>query len=136
MGELTLGQRIKKLYKAQFRGRFPLADVNRLGTRDFQNLDLLHACLDSYLFYIAGYADGADRLRRRPRAELAEARRNLSLSFFDKQQALAVYRDWVTKEFTPDLFRELAIADELRTELLVEIDQILSEPDTGRVERL
>jgi hypothetical protein len=133
MSELTPGRQIKQLYMAQFRGRFPLADVNRLGTRDSQNLDLLHACLDSYLFYIAGYAEGADRLRRRPRAELAEARRNLSQSFFDKHQAFAVYRDWVTKEFTPDLFRELAIADKLRTELLVEIEQILSEPDTGRV---
>lgn len=78
-----------------------------------------------YLSCIAGYASSADRLGRRPRAELIETKRNLSQSFFEKYHSLTVYRDAITENSTPKLFRDLLIADKLRKELLVVIDEIL-----------
>jgi hypothetical protein len=125
MTELNLAQQIKQQFEAECRFPFPLDDVRRLRSRDAANLGLFHGQLEMYLSYIAGYASSADRLGRRPRAELIEARKNLSQSFFEKYRSLAVYRDAITEGSTPDLFRDLLTADKLRKELLVVIDEIL-----------
>src|SRR5262249_25690259 len=106
---------------------FPRNDLRKLKSIDPDKWSALHGELDLYLAYIAGYASSADRLQRRPRAELIEARRYLSESFFEKHPSLAVYRGVITEEFTPNLFRELAAAEKVREELLVAMDEILSE---------
>ncbi len=129
MNTRTIEQSIKEQYESELLRPFPLKDLIRLKSIDPDKWGVLHGELDLYFAYIGGYASSADRLQRRPKAELIEARRYLSESFFEKYQSLAVYRDVITEEFTPNLFRELAAADKLRKELLVVMDQILS----GRV---
>src|SRR5436309_679878 len=128
MTDENIAQKIKKQFEAECRLPFPLGDVRKLRLRDAKNLTLLHGQLEMYLSYIAGYASSADRLERRPRAELVDAREYLSQSFFEKFGSLTTYRDVITPEYTPDLFRELATADKLRKELVVLIDEILGQP--------
>jgi hypothetical protein len=129
MTELNLAQKIKQQFEAECLSPFPLDDVHKLRSRDAENLALLHSQLEMYLSYIAGYASSADRLERRPRAELVKARQYLSRSFFEKHSSLAAYGDVITQEFTPNLFRDLSTADKLRKELLVVIDEILVQTD-------
>src|SRR5437588_2821910 len=127
MTEINLAQKIKHQFETECRLPFPLGDIRKLRARDAKNLTLLHARLEMYLSYIAGYASSTDRLGRRPRTELVRARENLSQSFFEKFSSLTAYRDAVTPEFTPDLFRELATADKIRKELIIVMDDILSQ---------
>jgi len=130
MTELTLAHMIKQQFEEDCLSPFPLEDVKKLRSRDPENLALFHGQLEMYLSSIAGYASSADRLGRRPRAELAQAREYLSQSFFEKYTSLTVYRDAITPEFTPNLFRDLTTADKLRKELLTVIDGILqNEPE-------
>src|SRR5215472_13116256 len=104
--DVTLGQKIKRQFETECRGPFPTAEIARLRSRDPNNLDLFHGQLEMYLSYIAGYASSADRLDRRPRTELVESKRQLSLSFFEKYPLHYVYRDGITSQATPGLFLE------------------------------
>src|SRR5437773_5099705 len=122
----TLAQMIKQQYKQDCQTPFPLEDVRKLRSRDSENYVLLHGQLELYFSYIAGYASSADRLDRRSKAELIEAKNYLSQSFFERYPVLAGYREAITPEFTPNLFRDLARADKLRNEILVIIDSILA----------
>jgi len=126
MTEMTLAHAIKQRFDADRQFPFPLEDVKKLRSLDPENLTLFHGQLEMYLSLIAGYASSADRLGRRPRAELLKARGSLGRSFFEKYGSLMVYRDAITAEFTPNLFRTLTTADRLRQELLVLLDEILA----------
>ncbi len=130
MTELTLAQTIKQQFEEECLSPFPLEDVKKLRSRDPENLALFHGQLEVYLSSVAGYASSADRLGRRPRAELVQAREYLSRSFFEKYTSLTVYREAITAELTPNLFRDLATTDNLRKELLVVIDEILQNEPT------
>jgi hypothetical protein len=125
MSDPNLAQTIKQQFDSEFTHPFPTAEVGKLRSVDSKNLGQLHGELDLYFSSIAGYASSADRLARRPRAELIEARKKLSHSFFERHRSLIVYRDAIKQDFTPNLFRRLATADRLREELLVVIDDIL-----------
>lgn len=126
MSESSLGQKIKELYAKGFLNPFPLDDVRKLRRIDSNILALFHGQLELYLGDIAGYASGADRLHRRPKPELVQARQRLSQSFFEKHASLRIYEAHITEELTPSLFNELSSAERLRQDLLVLIDQILS----------
>jgi hypothetical protein len=124
MSTLDLGIHIKREYSEHFVRPFPLDDLKKLRKVDSSNIDLFHGQLELYLSDIAGYAEGADRLFRRPAHELAKARRRLSKSFFEKHPALRVYEGHITKKWTPALYGELLTADRLRKDLLVLLDHI------------
>jgi hypothetical protein len=79
-----------------------------------------------YFAYVAGYASSATRLGRRPRLELAGAKKNLGKSFFQMHGSLAHYGNAITEEFAPELFCQLATVESLRKQLLVLMDKILS----------
>ncbi|SRR6266700_1205373 len=122
-----LGQEIERDYENNFQGPFPLRDVRKLRPIDRKNWDSLHAALDMFFMYIAGYASSAARLGRRPRKELADARKNLARSFFEVHDSLAHYGNAITEKFTPNLFKDLATVESLRKQLLVLMDKILAD---------
>ncbi len=123
-----LARQIEQQYQTQFVPPFPLDDVQKLKATDASNLQSLHASLNAYFAYVAGYAVSASRLNRRPLSEIAEARKYLSEAFFDRHSSFASYRSAITGEFTPDLFHRLETVEGLRKQLVVLMDQILSEP--------
>jgi hypothetical protein len=124
MSKSNLGAKIKQEYAERSLGPFPLDDVKKLRQVDSSKLDLFHAQLELYLSDIAGYAEGADRLFRRPTQELEKAKRRLSQSFFDTHPALRVYESHITEDWTPALYGELVTAERLRKNLLLLINQI------------
>jgi hypothetical protein len=126
--EKKLAQQIEQEYRSDFVPPFPLEDVLKLKTIDPRNWQSLHGGLDLYFAYVAGYASGAQRLDRRPLSEIAEARKYLSQSFFERHDSLASYSKAITEESTPNLFHRLETVEKLRKQLVVLMDQILSEP--------
>lgn len=128
MSKSERGIKIKNRFEAECRSPFPLGDVAKLRMCDPKNIELFHGHLEQYLSYIAGYASSADRLARRPRAELMKATEYLSQSFFDRYSSLAIYKNAITPESTPNLYHDLATAEELRKELLLAIDETLGGP--------
>ena len=126
MTDSTLAQRIQRQFEQDCRGPFPLDDVRKVCSSDPEDLPVFHGQLEIFLSSIAGYASRADRLGRRPRAEILEARRKLSQPFFEKHKHLKKFQGAITPKATPNLFRELTTAEKLRTELLTVIDEILS----------
>lgn len=128
-----LAQRILERSDGRRHSRFPTADINKLTSNDDER-NRLHGSLEMYLSGIAGYASGADRLSRRPRAELEAGRQFLSRSFFDKHKEYAHYRAKITEDQTPDLFQEMEIAELNRTDLLEEIGRVLMPGDEARAE--
>ena len=125
MSDPTTGRKVKEVFENEFLHAFPLEDVAKLGTVDPNSWDLLHGNLDVYFSSIAGYASSADRLSHRSKAELVQAREYLSRSFFERHASLVMYRDAITPTTTPCLYRDLEIAEELRHDLLVIINEIL-----------
>jgi hypothetical protein len=128
MSDSDLARRIEEQFRDGCGRPFPLGDVLKLKSLDPQHWDYLHGLLDLYFADVAGYACRARRLERRPREQLLEARSYLMQSFFEKHPSLAVYRNAITLESTPDLFRDLARAETLRQQLLVLIGEILARP--------
>ena len=127
-------KRISARYLEMCRTSFPGADIKRLSSNSNDQLDL-HTRLDLYLGEIAGYSSRPDQLHRRPRAELAKAQALLSSSFFDRHPQYAAYAHHLRPETTPDLHRELMLADKNRTDLLMLIAELLSTtgmPDDSR----
>ena len=125
MNEQNLAREIRQQFEDDC-APFPSEDVRKLGSISGGDILLFHGQLEMHLSTIAGYASRADRLGRRPRAELIEAGKYLSQSFFEKYPSLAVYRDAITQDSTPQLFRDLLMADKLRQELLVVINGIMA----------
>ena len=128
-----LAQRILERSERRRHSRFPTADINKLTSNDDER-NRLHGSLEMYLSGIAGYASGADRLTRRPQAELETGRQFLSRSFFDKHQEYARYRAKITERETPDLFGDLEIAELNRIDLLQEIERLLMWKNETRAE--
>src|SRR5579872_171801 len=124
-----LARQIEQEYRNDFISPFPLDDVRKLKTIDPYNWQSLHGGLDMYFAYIAGYASSALRLGRRPLPEIAEARKYLSQSFFERYDSLAPYSHGITKEATPNLHARLETVEELRKQLLVLMDNIQAEPE-------
>ena len=127
MSKSDRGLKIKQRFEAECRSPFPLGDVKKLRACDPEKVELFHGHLEQYLSYIAGYASSADRLERRPRAELVKATEYLSQSFFERYGSLAIYKDAITPELTPNLHHDLVTANELRKELLLAMDETLSQ---------
>lgn len=125
-----LGKQIEHEYRSDVVHPFPLDDVRKLKAIDSRNWESLHAALDMYFAYVAGYASSALRLDRRPLSEIAEARKRLSEPFFERHKALAPYRRGITKEATPSLHARLEAVEKLREQLLVLMDKILRGPVT------
>ena len=121
----ALAQSIKQRFETDFRSPFPLSDLLTLRASDPFNWDRLHGELDMYFSAVAGYASCADRLMKRPKDELLDARRRLSQEFFEKHSALAHYRAYINPTQTPALLQELETADRLRTDLLLVIEEHL-----------
>lgn len=121
-----LQQRIMSRIKADCYGPFPLADVRSLRKWDQTNWDTLHGALCMYLAYVAGYAVSADRIARRPKDELEKARRYLAKGLFQRYPELAHYEEKITLESTPALYRVLQANEEVRKDLLLLFDEILS----------
>src|SRR5258708_4408617 len=130
MTELSLAQRIKQQFEEDRKSPFPLEDVRNLRLGDSENPDLFQGQLELYLSTIAGYASRIDRLGRRPRIELVNAKQQLSQSFFEKYSSLIVCRDAISSESTPNLFRDMERADSVRRNLLIVIDEIRAQPGT------
>lgn len=122
-----LGLEIENNYENHFQGPFPLKDVHKLKSFDQKNWMSLHTSLDMFFAYVAGYASSASRLGRRPHTELADARKNLAKSFFEKHDSLANYGNAINEKSTPDLFRRLATVESLRKKLLLLMGQILQD---------
>ena len=128
-----LAQDIEREYFDSFSSSpFPLKDVFKLKAIDRKNWNLLHAGLDNYFMYVAGYASGAVRLARRPRSELAEAKKNLARSFFETFDSLSHYGGAINKKATPELFQQLTTIERLRKQLVVLMDEILRHDRAGK----
>jgi len=67
---------------------------------------------------IAGYSSSASRLLARSHDDLVKAKRSLSRSFFDQHPEHEVYKAHISETDTPQLYRELSAAEELRLALL------------------
>ena|SRR5438552_1926284 len=126
MSESDLAQKIEQQFRDEFIYPFPLDDVLKLKLVDPRNWNYLHGFLDLYFADIAGYAYQASRLDRRPKAKLLEAKEYLSKPFFEKHSSLAIYRDAITAKSAPHLFKNMETVEQLRKELLVLIDKVLS----------
>ena len=122
-----LARRVLERFESGRHSRFPTADINKLAL-DPDHTSLLHGRVEMYLSGIAGYAASADRLNRRSRAELSKASRFLSQSFFEKYPDYADYRAKINGEATPELFRELEVAEQNRVDLIQEVDRLLAAP--------
>src|SRR5262249_3742329 len=126
--EGKLAKQIEQDYRNDFVSPFPLDDLRKLKTIDPRNWQSLQGGLDMYFAYVAGYASSALRLDRRPLSEIAETRKYLSQSFFERYDFLAPYARAITKESTPNLYNTLGTVEKLRKQLLVLMDKILAEP--------
>ncbi|HUK86506.1 MAG TPA: hypothetical protein VLT85_02495 [Terriglobales bacterium] len=113
------------MYEQFFLHPFPLEDVCKLESVNAEKWQYLHGELDLYFALVAGYASGADRLRRRPTAALVKARKDLSQPFFDRYAHLAIYRSSISSESTPHLFHNLELVEAMRKDLLVLIGELL-----------
>ncbi len=125
----TLAQKIVRSYENEFCGPFPRKDVNNVGDLFPNEKDIFHGRLEMYFSDIAGYASSADRLARRPKEELIEARTKLSKSFFGINPSLAIYKEYCNEKFAPELYRQMQIADNLRTDLVTIITEVLGAND-------
>ena len=120
--EEKLAKQIELEYRNDVVHPFPLNDLRKLKDIDPRNWQALHAALDMYFAYIAGYASSALRLDRRPLSEIAEVRKYLSQPFFEKHKTFALYSYGITKEATPNLHARLEAVEKLRRQLLMLVD--------------
>jgi len=116
---MNLPEQIDSLYQSDFGGPFPYKDCFLISDRCGVETAELIPELDLFFSYIAGWSSSAARLDRRPAQELLKARSWLSKGgFFERRPHLAVCRDSITPEETPDLWRHMHVAEELRISLL------------------
>jgi hypothetical protein len=117
-----LGQQVESLYQSRFRWPFPYRDC-RLVARQcgVDTADLIPE-LDTFFAEIAGFSSSATKLSQRPVESLRRAQFWMSRDFFERHPSLAVCRDHIDEEHTPDLWRQMRVAEELRCSLLRLLD--------------
>ena len=121
---MNLAEQIESLEKSGFDGPFPFEDCYLISHQCGVETAELIPELDLFFMDIAGWSSSATRLDRRPTQELLKARSLLLRGgFFERRPHLAVCRDSITPEETPDLWRHMHAAEELRISLL----QLLNE---------
>jgi len=112
-------EQIESLYKSDFRHPFPYKDCFLVSDRCGVETAYLIPEVDVFFADIAGWSASATSLDRRPAQELRKARSWLSRGdLFEHYPHLAVCRDSITAEETPDLWRQLRVVEELRISLL------------------
>jgi len=124
---MSAAEQIERLYAASLaKGPFPYRDCFRLLEERPGPEGTLIPELDWYLSTVAGNSHSASRLNGRSVAELQAAEKFLSKSFFEYFPQLVPYRELIDEARTPDLHRNLDVAEKLRRDLLPLVHQALS----------
>lgn len=123
---MNTGSNLEELYKSSFKGPFPYRDCFFLADQLGLAREDLIPELDLFFAQIAGYSSSASSLAKRKPSELATARSVLSKQFFQRFPQLEVYESHINQIETPDLFRYMLVAEELRIGLL-DILNLISE---------
>ena len=105
--------------------KFPYDDVAFL-VRSHPAAKKIIVDLDIFLSTIAGYADSARALSVCDNKKLLKARRDVARSFFEVFPRNKPCQELITEDSTPELHTQLRLAEELRADLLVLLDRVLS----------
>ncbi len=122
---MNLAEQIESLEKSGFGGPFPYKDCSLISHLCGVETAELIPELDLFFGDIAGWSSSATRLDQGPIQELLKAQSWLSKGgFFERRPHLAVCRDAITPEETPDLFRPMHVAEELRISLMLLLNEM------------
>lgn len=83
--------------------------------------------LDLYFYNISSYSSVAQKIIHWSPEKLLDAKDKLDGSFFDNHPRYKLFAPMITREFVPDLYRELAIHEQIRHLLLDVISEQLRE---------
>jgi hypothetical protein len=122
---MSAAEQIEQLYAASFAVPFPYNDCLQLLKERSAPAGTLIPELDWYFGTVAGYSHSASRLKASSVAELQAAEKVLSKGFFDHFPQLESYRELIDEERTPELHRNLDVAERLRSGLLTLVHQAL-----------
>jgi hypothetical protein len=123
---MSAAEQIESLYATSFNHPFPYRDCARLLKDRPRPEGTFVPELDWYFGTVAGYSHSASRLNTRSVAELQATEKFLSKGFFEHFPQLAPYRELIDEARTPDLHRDLNVAEKLRQDLLPLVLQALS----------
>ena len=80
--------------------------------------------LDLYFSEIAGYCSWGRRIQKWPPSKMADVRRKLKLSFFERYPQYLCLANAITEAELPDLFRVVALHEDMRMSLAEILDQL------------
>jgi hypothetical protein len=124
---LNTGRQIEELYRTTFVGPFPYDDCFFLADSSGIPREDLIPELDMYFSEIAGYSSSATRLLSRSSVDLETARKTLKRGFFQRFPDLHWIQERINERDTPILFKQLKVAEELRSMLI----QVLQEGEAA-----
>jgi len=119
--------RVESLFKTEFIGKFPYDDCYKLQKQNPFLTKSLIPDLDIYFSFIAGFSSSATRLTKRSLDELQKAIPRLKMSFFDMYPSYVALRELINPTNTKKLYRDLHIADALRSSLIELIESVIEE---------